>query len=96
MKNTKENDAIYFAMIDRWKASKQTKTAFCKTENIRYHVFYYWHAKYHRVNKSISSFIKLPSNNKHMSPVFCELHFISGTRLVFNQQPSVDFVKGLL
>ena len=97
MKGTKENDAIKFAMIERWQQSKQTISQFCKTENIAFHVFYYWHSKYKMQNNTSAGFIKIPALEiSQMQLTYCELHFTNGMRLVFNQMPNAGFIKQLL
>ena len=96
MKNTNDNDTEKFSMIDRWIASKQTIIKFCQEEKIAPHVFYYWNGKYKRHNDPCK-FVKIavPSQSKIPSP-YCELQFTTGTRLVFNEQPSAGFIKQLL
>ena len=97
MKGTKENDAIKFAMIERWQQSKQTISGFCKTENIAFHVFYYWHNKYKKQNNISAKFIKIAAPEiSQMQLNYCELHFTNGMRLVFNQMPNAGFIKQLL
>lgn len=97
MKGTKENDAIKFAMIERWQQSKQTISQFCKTENIAFHVFYYWHSKYKKQSNTSVRFIKIPAPEiSQMQLTYCELHFTNGMRLVFNQMPNAGFIKQLL
>ena len=97
MKGTKENDAIKFAMIERWHQSKQTISEFCKTENIAFHVFYYWHSKYKKQSNTSARFIKIPPPEiSQMQLTYCELHFTNGMRLVFNQMPNAGFIKQLL
>lgn len=101
MRNTKDNDTYHFGMIERWKTSKQTKTEFCKKENIRYHVFYYWHKKHQRIHRSVNtqttpSFIKLPNISTVPSVSYCEIHFANGIRLSFNTCPDASFLKSLL
>jgi hypothetical protein len=97
MKGTKENDAIKFGMIERWQESKQTISQFCKTENIAFHVFYYWHSKYKKQNSPPAKFIKIAAPEiSQMQLNYCELHFANGMRLVFNQMPDAGFIKQLL
>ena len=97
MKGTKENDAIKFAMIERWQQSKQTISGFCKTENIAFHVFYYWHNKYKKQNNIPAKFIKIAATEiPQMQLNYCELYFTNGMRLVFNQMPNAGFIKQLL
>ena len=97
MKSNKESDAIKFAMIERWQQSKQTKSEFCKSENIPFHVFYYWHNKYKKKNNAPAKFIKIASPiTSRMQLNYCELHFTNGMRLVFNEMPDAGFIKQLL
>lgn len=97
MKGTKETDAIKFAMVERWQLSQQTKTEFCKSEGIAFHMFYYWHKKYQKQNTVASKFIKIaiqaiPRESIH----YGELYFTNGMRLVFNEAPDASFIKQLL
>lgn len=97
MKGNKENDAIKFAMIERWQQSKQTISEFCKTENIALHVFYYWHNKYKKQNNTPTKFIKIAAPEiSQIQLNYCELHFTNGMRLVFNEMPNAGFIKQLL
>ena len=97
MKGTKANDAIKFAMVERWQHSKQTISEFCKTENIAFHVFYYWHSKYKKQSNTPDRFIKIAAQEiSQMQLNYCELHFTNGMRLVFNQMPNAGFIKQLL
>lgn len=97
MKDTKENDALKFAMIERWHQSKQSKTQFCKTENIAFHVFYYWHTKYTKQNNTSCKFIKIAALDiPQMQSNYCELHFTNGLRLVFSEMPTADYLKQLI
>ena len=97
MKNTKENDSEKFALIERWRLSKQSISQFCKSEKIACHVFYYWHHKYKRHNNKPAEFIKIAAPLiSQTQPTYCTLHFTNGTRLVFNEEPNVGFIKKLL
>ena len=97
MKNNKATDSIMFAMIERWQQSKQTISAFCKTENIAPHVFYYWHTKYKKQNNTAGGFIKITSSEISCKPLnYCELYFTNGMRLIFNEAPRADFIRQLL
>src|ERR1035437_998015 len=97
MKSNKESDAIKFAMIERWQQSKQTVSEFCKSENVAFHVFYYWHNKYKKQNKAPAKFIKIAAPLITSSPLnYCELYFTNGMRLVFKDLPDAGFIKQLL
>ena len=97
MKGTQENDAIKFAMIERWQQNKRTISEFCKTENIASHIFYYWHSKYKKQNNTPAKFIKITASEiPQMQSNYCELHFTNGMRLVFNEMPNAGFIKQLL
>lgn len=97
MKSNKDTDAIKFAMIERWKQSNQTISSFCKSENMPFHVFYYWHGKYKKQNYAPGEFIKIAPPLITTSQLnYCELHFTNGMRLVFNERPDAIFIKQLL
>ena len=97
MKNTKENDSEKFALIERWQQSKQSISEFCKSEKIANHSFYYWHQKYKRQNNKPAEFIKIAASViPQTQPSYCTLHFTNGTRIVFNEEPTVGFIKKLI
>ena len=74
-------------MLARYDSSGKTLSGFCKSENIKPHVHYYWRDK---LNKTIAlrrgKFIKLARPlaeaglNKH-----CKIQFSNGTRLILGQ-----------
>ena len=39
-----------FVLIRKWKAGVQTKSAFCKSQNLSIHTFNYWLKKYRQEN----------------------------------------------
>lgn len=64
-------------LIDTWKVSKLSQSAFCRREKINYQTFYYWVKRYEgkrkTKHKSAMSFIPLQPTKSHQSN---ELHSI--------------------
>jgi len=81
-------------LVERWQKSGKTVIQFCKEENISYPTFHYWRKK---LNPSIEKgFVKLKTSAGGAVSDYCEVIFTNGIRLLFHQQPQIDFVKQLL
>jgi len=102
MRASNEQRTAMLALIEQWEQSGMRQKDFYQQHDIRSHVFYYWHKRYQkqktRPRKSTPAsggFVELqpsvlsPNNN-------LELHLPNGTRLIFNQQVSVDYLKALI
>lgn len=89
-----------FSMIESWKASRLSQKAFCREHDIRYFVFHYWYKVYRDHNGEViakaPAFIPLHIQRPVSSAAVLELVLIDGKRILFHQEPSIDFLKGLL
>lgn len=93
MKISNEEQSI---LIAQWKSGTESKTDFCKRNNLSYHTFTNW-IKKHNKEKSFG-FIKInsPVNPAFQAQQFCEIHFTNGAKIIFHQQPNAAFIKQLL
>jgi hypothetical protein len=97
MKDFEKNRENNFKLIERWQSSGKSAGEFCKQENLSYHKFHYWRTKYHHQNNIGSDFIKIKATSRvPHEGIYCELHFTSGIRLLFNQKPEAAYIKQLL
>ena len=102
MENKSEHLQEKKILNERWEQSGKSIIQFCRDENLSYHTFHYWRKKLASKNtvttkKTGSKFIKLKSVSKEISGAgYCELILSNGHRLLFHQQPEVDFVKQLM
>ena len=87
-----------FDKISAWQQSGLTQKAYCRQNNIAYHVFHYYYRRFRLIeNKEPATFIKLqvPSNHEPAA-AHTELLLPDGKRLLFHQSVSVDFLKSLI
>jgi hypothetical protein len=88
------------SMIDGWKGSGLSQKAYCRQLGIRYYVFHYWYKVYrdekNEPKSSKPAFVPLRVDGVPATRPLMELLFPDGKRLLFNQQPTVDFLKALL
>lgn len=88
------------SMIDGWKGSGLSQKTYCRQHNIRYYVFHYWYKVYRdeRVEQKSKqpTFVPLQIQRPLSPTTVLELVFLDGKRLLFYQQPSLDFLKALL
>ena len=85
-------------MIAQWKQSGLSQKEFYQQQNIPAHVFYYWHKCYRDQHhqpllKSSGRFIKLMSPS---SAANIELQLPNGTRIIFNEPVTADYIKALI
>ena len=85
-------------IIEKWKQSGLSQKEFYQQQNIPAHVFYYWHKVYrdqqHNKASSFSeSFVQIASS---ASVGHIEVQFPNGTRIIFNEPVSCDFLKVLI
>jgi hypothetical protein len=57
VQNKKEHSVQKLEMITQWQQSGLTKSAFCATNKIAYHVFHYWYGVYRSNQKATDSFL---------------------------------------
>lgn len=78
--------------INEWQQSELSKKAFCRQQNITYSTFHYW---LKRVGSSADAgFTEINVEQGHCSG--CELIFPSGTRMVFQGEPSASWLRELV
>jgi hypothetical protein len=79
--------------VNEWQNSKLSKKEFCRERNINYPTFHYW---YKRLKTPVSSgFMEVGVAGEQRSGT-CELIFPSGARMMFNDQPSVSWLRELV
>jgi hypothetical protein len=87
MKYTQEQ---IHATIQEWQESGLSKKAFCRDRKITYQTFHYWFKKLSPKPPSGFAEVKLEP------PARFELTFPSGTRMTFQGEPSVSWLRELL
>jgi hypothetical protein len=89
-----------FLMIDGWKGSGLSQKAYCLKHSVPYYVFHYWYKVYRdekgEPNNNKPAFVPLRVASVPSARPLMELVLPDGKRLLFNQQPTVDFLKALL
>ena len=89
-----------FSMIENWKQSGLSQKAYCRQQNLSYHVFHYWYKVYRdhegEGSSKQASFVPLHIQAPLTHTAVMELVLRDGKRLLFHQQPSADFIKELL
>ena len=86
-----------FSLIASWQQSGLSQKAFCQQNNLGYHVFHYWYRVYreeHPAPVNDSSFVRLAM--KADKDVPCEVVFTDGTKILFREPVSVQYLKSLL
>jgi hypothetical protein len=86
-----------FASIASWQTTNLSQKEWCRQQEIAYHVFHYWYRLYredHLEPVSDSSFVRL-TVKPHVDAA-CEVVFTDGTKIVFLEPVSVQYLKGLL
>lgn len=59
MQIKKEERAQCLEMISKWQQSGLTQKAFCKDNNVEYHVFHYWYKVYKTEQNVTNSFLSV-------------------------------------
>jgi len=86
-----------FASINGWQQSDCTQREWCRQRDIPYHIFHYWYRKFKDQQQSYAdngSFIQLAMTTPPATG--CEVTFTDGTRIVFHQPVTVQYLKSLL
>ena len=86
-----------FASITSWQASDLSQKEWCRQQEMAYHVFHYWYRVYreeHPAPVNDSSFVRLAM--KADKDVPCEVVFTDGTKILFREPVSVQYLKSLL
>jgi hypothetical protein len=86
-----------FANIASWLTSDLSQKEWCRQQEMAYHVFHYWYRIYreeHPEPVNDSSFVRLAA--KADMDVPCEVVFMDGTKVLFREPVSVQYLKSLL
>ena len=86
-----------FASIASWQASDLSQKEWCRQQEITYHIFHYWYKRYREQQESsgeASAFARLAV--KQEPEAGCEVIFADGTKVIFRQSVSVQYLKSLL
>ena len=89
MRHTQEQ---MLATIQEWQKSGLSKKAFCRQREITYQTFHYWCKRVLSGKAKGFTEVKVVDQG-HCT---CELIFPSGARMVFQDQPSVVWVRELV
>ena len=81
------------ATIKEWQQSGLSKKDFCLQRGITYHTFHYW---YKRLSGSVGFAEVNVRPSSHFSSSAYELIFPSGVRMMFTEQPSVQWLRELV
>ena len=92
MTATKEQRDQFWAMIKQWQQSGLTQIAFCKQNDISYHVFHYWFKLYKLEEKITSPFLPVTIT----PPVTQQQITIKGSNGIQLQVPMTDKCVGFL
>lgn len=90
MRNTTEKMRAHYV---KWQESGLNKKEFCKTYGLSYATFIYWHKQLSTPEEG-EGFSEIPIKPVCSYPV--EVIFPSGVRMVFQETPSVDWLKALV
>jgi len=83
--------------IKQWKASKQSKKAFCESSNINYYTFVGWTApkkKKKAIPASSDSFIPVKVRENALSS-FAEVYCANGSRIVFHEAVGARYLRDI-
>jgi hypothetical protein len=86
-----------FVSIASWQQSDLSQKEWCRRQDIAYHIFHYWYRIYreeHSQTDHDNSFVKL--SVKPEANASCEVVFTDGTKILFREPVTVQFLKSLL
>jgi len=96
MRNSEQVTQEKQLMLDEWKASGQSKAAYCQERNIAYHSFFYWQKKLSKPGRSSKKkFIKLSGVAKSFPSALAEVVYPNGTRILFHSLADVYLLRQL-
>lgn len=95
------NQQQFFEDIKRWQQSGLSQKAWCKQNNMAYHVFHYWYRRFRNQHSGSevpdkNSFVHLQVQDHLSGTPWCELVLANGQRLFFHQPVPAAFIKSLL
>jgi len=88
-----------FDHISRWQQSGLSQKQFCRDNKIAYYVFHYWYKRYRDaqgISHQSSPFIRMDVQSAAWSGPVAELVLVNGTRLLFHQPVSGDYLKSII
>jgi hypothetical protein len=88
-----------FDHIKQWQEGTLSQKEYCRQNNIAYHAFHYWYKRYrdeHGSSRQPSSFIRMQVEPSASSTPFVELLLVDGTRLLFHEPVSSDYLKAII
>jgi len=85
-----------FASISIWQQSGLTQREWCRQQDIPYHIFHYWYRKFkdQQGPAGNGSFVQIAMTSTPATG--CEVVFTDGTRIVFHQPVTAQYLKSLL
>jgi len=97
----RETEQQMFNMLTHWQQSGISQKLYCEQHGIRYHVFHYWYKRFRGSqadSKKEGTFIPVqikPSVAAEKNADI-ELLLANGTRVLFYQPVSADFIKAII
>lgn len=87
------NEEEMFLMVKEWQQSKLSQKQYCRERNLAYHRFHHYYRKFRdrQAKPAASGFVEIKAS---ASP-FAEFSFPGGSRVIFHQPVSVEYLKGL-
>jgi len=86
-----------FSSIASWQSSDLSQKEWCQQQNIAYHIFHYWYKKYkeeQQLTDGNAPFVRLTVKSELGTA--CEVVFNDGTKVIFREPISVQYLKSLL
>ncbi len=87
-----------YPLIEKWYNSGQSRSAYCKANNIALHLFAYWHKSYQEHKntslKEESSFINL--NISAEPELEMSIHYPNGNRLLLGSVTNITLIERLV
>ncbi|MBS1601532.1 MAG: hypothetical protein JST42_02605 [Bacteroidetes bacterium] len=92
--HSKTNDEEMFLIIEEWQRSKLSHKQYCREHDIAYHLFHYWYRKYRdqQTAPTMPGFVQV---KPAPAGPFAEFRFPGGSRVIFHQPVSIEYLKGL-
>jgi hypothetical protein len=91
--HSKTSEEEMFLVVKEWQRSKLSQKQYCRERNLAYHRFHHYYRKFRdRQAKPVASgFVQIKAST---SP-FAEFSFPGGSRVIFHQPVSIEYLKGL-
>ncbi len=87
-----------YPLVEQWRQSGQSKTAFCRLHQLNIHTFGYWVSKKRQEEQqsSTSDFIALSIKPVSRECPELQIHYPNGAKICFQVGTSTDYVRSLL